>query len=154
MYTITAIGGVGGPRSEAFAINAVGAVAGTAMEANARPQGFAYQNALQSFGPDTEARGINSAGAIVGTQGAYATVWKLGSVVTLGSLGGGESVGLGINDLGDVTGASPTVEGFIRAFLYTDGRMLDLGTLGGQRSVGVARERRLPGCRIGANSPR
>jgi len=50
----------------------------------------------------------------------------------LGALGGIHSYGSGINNSGQVTGSSDlTCEGLVpRAFLYSDGRMIDLGTLG------------------------
>ena len=136
MYTLTQIGGVGGSRSEAFAINAVGVAVGAALDVEGRSQGFAYEEFVQSFGQDTEARGINSTGQIVGTQGGYATVWKGGSAESIGTLGGAESTGLAINDLGYVTGAGLRADGQGHAFLAADGKLIDLGTLGGASSAG------------------
>ena len=40
----------------------------------------------------------------------------------------------GINSLGQVVGYADTTEGLQRAFLYDNGRMIDLGTLGGRQS--------------------
>jgi uncharacterized membrane protein len=68
MYTLTNIGGVGGSRSDAFAINAFGAVAGSAFDVEDRSHGFAYEGFVADLGQDTDARGINSQGHIVGTQ--------------------------------------------------------------------------------------
>lgn len=56
------------------------------------------------------------------------------TVTDLGTLGGTESRGLGINSSGHVTGYSYTSSGDKHAFLY-DGTMHDLGTLGGD-SIG------------------
>ena len=117
MYTLTNIGGVGGSRSDAFAINAFGAVAGSAFDMENRSHGFAYENFVSDLGRDTDARGINAEGQIVGTQNGYATVWKGGSVETLGRFGGGQSTGLSINDYGYVTGASLRTDGQQHAFL-------------------------------------
>jgi probable HAF family extracellular repeat protein len=136
MYTLTNIGGVGGSRSEAFAINAVGVAVGAAIDIDGRSQGFAYEQFVQSFGEDTDGRGINSPGQIVGTQGGYATVWKGGSAERLGTLGGAESAGFAINDLGYVTGASLTNDGQSHAFLASGGNLIDLGALGGTWSAG------------------
>src|SRR5689334_4315033 len=51
------------------------------------------------------------------------------------SLGGSFSEGFSINDLGQVTGESTTRTAG-RAFLYSNGQMRDLGTLGGSFSEG------------------
>ena len=53
------------------------------------------------------------------------------TVTDLGSLGGGSSVGLDINNSGQVTGYSTLPSGATHAFLYSGGVMTDLGTLGG-----------------------
>jgi probable HAF family extracellular repeat protein len=54
----------------------------------------------------------------------------------LGTLGGTESEGLGINGRGDVTGLSETANGNIHAFLWNGTVMQDLATLGGPNSFG------------------
>ena len=56
------------------------------------------------------------------------------SITDLGSLGGGRTTPMGINNRGAVVGFSNSVEGLTRAFLYTKGSLLDLGTLGGDES--------------------
>jgi probable HAF family extracellular repeat protein len=48
----------------------------------------------------------------------------------LGTLGGGNSAGLAINNAGQVTGNAYTSAGVYHAFLYSNGQMTDLGTLG------------------------
>src|SRR5690348_8617307 len=60
------------------------------------------------------------------------------SVTDLGSLGGGLSHGLAINEAGDVTGSSVTVSVYAtsHAFLYSHGRMTDLGSLSSSDSEG------------------
>jgi probable HAF family extracellular repeat protein len=60
----------------------------------------------------------------------------------LGTLGGPESFGAGVNASGQVAGQSMTANGASHAFLYTGtpgsgGAMVDLGTLGGDYSTGV-----------------
>jgi probable HAF family extracellular repeat protein len=55
----------------------------------------------------------------------------------LGTLGGSESWGRAINDIGEVTGGSETAGGVQHAFLYSAWTgMEDLGTLGGSDSFG------------------
>jgi len=56
------------------------------------------------------------------------------SIADLGSLGGGRTSPMGINNRGAVVGFSTTVDGLTRAFLYTGGSLVDLGTLGGDES--------------------
>ncbi len=57
----------------------------------------------------------------------------------LGTLGGTNSYGYGINAAGQVTGnAYTTGNAATRAFLYSNGSMTDLGTLGGTNSYGNA----------------
>jgi probable HAF family extracellular repeat protein len=58
------------------------------------------------------------------------------TVTDLGTLGGSESYGYGINSAGQVTGESTTSDGLVRAFLYSNGTMTDLGSLGGAESAG------------------
>jgi len=78
---------------------------------------------------------------VFGAVQQIAVVWKDGQIVSLGTLGGGISFGNAMNNRGDVVGISanaiPDPFSFIgvgtqiRAFLWRDGVMLDLGTLGG-----------------------
>src|SRR5205809_995323 len=57
------------------------------------------------------------------------------NLVDLGTLGGAYSQAFGINDGGQIVGASDTTGGANRAFLWQGGLMTDLGTLGGRDSA-------------------
>ena len=70
-------------------------------------------------------------GEEMGAAGAPASTY---SITDLGSLGGGRTSPMGINNRGAVVGFSATLDGLTRAFLYTDGSLVDLGTLGGDDS--------------------
>jgi len=61
---------------------------------------------------------------------------KSWSIADLGSLGTGDSTAVAINDAGDIVGYSyPSSSSSVqRAFLYRNGQMIDLGTLGGGTS--------------------
>jgi probable HAF family extracellular repeat protein len=87
---------------------------------------------------------INARGEITGfAERAFATdrrgfLYSDGRVQDLGTLGGQDSEGNAINDLGQVTGRADTPGGDYHMFLYECGVMRDLGTLGGQFSQGNA----------------
>jgi len=80
----------------------------------------------------------------VGTPEYHAALWSDGTVTDLGTLGGTSSLGAGVNDAGQVTGfaqnAIPdpfSLAGLgtqTRAFLWQNGKMQDLQTLGGPDS--------------------
>ncbi len=59
------------------------------------------------------------------------------AVIDLGTLGGGSSQALGLNNAGQISGiAALTNNAGANAFLYSGGVMTDLGTLGGATSNG------------------
>jgi probable HAF family extracellular repeat protein len=82
---------------------------------------------------------------LTGFPETRAVFWNDGQIIDLGTLGGYESVGIAVNNRGQVTGfatnATPDpFSGFgtqVRAFLWEDGVMQDLGTLGGPDSPPV-----------------
>ena len=142
----------------AIAINDIGQTVGFYMappgEAYAAPQwhAFVYDNgAVTDIGPLTHqklgftvAYGINNSGQVVGygdgpagTQDAF--IYSNGTKLNLGTLGGDNSRGFGINNNGQVTGDSiVTGNTAEHAFIYTNGAMADIGTLGGRHSTGYA----------------
>lgn len=96
----------------------------------------------------------NAIDQLVGAPASLAVLWKDGKIINLGTLGGNESVAAAVNNQGEVVGAAlnsisdpypgryPDAEFFIfgngtesRAFLWREGKMQDLGTLGGPDSV-------------------
>ena len=52
-------------------------------------------------------------------------------MMSLGTLGGPDSTACGINDAGQVSGSAQDSAGISHAFLYSNGKMTDLGGLGG-----------------------
>src|SRR5208282_3902223 len=79
---------------------------------------------------------------LTGAPEFQAVLFHDGNVINLGSLGGNESVAFSVNNRGQAAGcaanAEPDAYGFClgtpqqsRAFLWQDGTMKDLGTLGG-----------------------
>ncbi len=113
-YTIVDLGTLGGTNSIGYAVNNKGQVAGDSYLSNGRTRAFLYAN---------------------------------GIMTNLGTLGGEYSgashytskyVFMGVNDNGQVSGTSLTSSGHEHAFLYQNGTMIDLGTLGGPDSNGNA----------------
>src|SRR5664279_2350364 len=77
--------------------------------------------------------GINSGAQIIGTeehaQTVTATIYTGKSGVSLGALGGLHSYGAGINRFGHATGSASVGGAFDqRAFLYANGKMVNLGS--------------------------
>jgi probable HAF family extracellular repeat protein len=82
---------------------------------------------------------------ILNGPGVHAVLWKDGHITDLGSLGGNASLGIYVNDAGQAIGLSDntTPDPFslfgigvqIRTFLWEDGVMRDIGTLGGPDAV-------------------
>lgn len=105
-------------------------------------------------GLESMANDINSAGQVVGWaetgEGSeyaglfrHAFLWSEDTMQDLGTLGGAHSEALAINDAGQVVGWAETADGaddpnaprpVPHAFLWQDGKMIDLGTLGGEVS--------------------
>jgi len=93
---------------------------------------------LTDLGASTYPSAINTSGQVTGSVGTRAFVWQAGHFIDLGTLGGEYSVGLAINDAGQVAGYSTKADGHYRAFLWSGGTMSDLGTLGADYSAGYA----------------
>jgi probable HAF family extracellular repeat protein len=98
-----------------------------------------------------EATGINNKGQVVGRSitshyDEHAFIWENGVMTDLGTLGGAYSIATGINDKEEVVGWStitpvdPDYPDFsfsyddLHAFIWKDGVITDLGTLGGSAS--------------------
>lgn len=126
-----------GPESEATAVNASGAVAGTASG-----RAFLWKEGrFLDLGPEpggSHAYGINDAGTVVGdswtlTERPAATVWDSGRLVRLPALPGEQaSVAYDINSDGLVVGRSTdSATGRHRAVAWWGSKLIELVDLGG-----------------------
>jgi probable HAF family extracellular repeat protein len=156
-YTVTDLGTLGGPVSNAIAINDFGHVVGFASVSNNSDVQHAFVWTATAgmhdlgtvSGHDADfsyAESINNSGSIVGYSFANAGplrafLWTQGGGMRdLGTLGGTTAGASGINNLGQVVGDSALAGDLAsHAFLWTAaGGMQDLGTLGGDYSHAYA----------------
>lgn len=126
-----------------WAMNGLGAVVGAsgAPGMPGRPVLWREATGIQFLGASEGiARGINDRGQVVGSMvdpgssGMRAFLWEEGSLTVLGTLTGETTVALGINEVGQVVGASEVGPGLQHAVLWEDGIVKDLGTLPGRGS--------------------
>jgi probable HAF family extracellular repeat protein len=153
----TDLGTFGSQGASANGINEAGQVAvfaSSIINNNIHDTGWVYRNGQTtrlptSGGPQTGAFGINSLGQVAGTvagtppSSPRAAIFSGQTVTNLGMLRtgpGGASYANAINDQGVAVGISnidfvmPGGGVAYHAFVYRDGRMTDLGTLGGYES--------------------
>ena len=140
--TLKDLGTIGANYSATRDINNNGWVVGESGSVNT----FLYaNNTMKNLGPaiggiDNRPYGINDIGQIVGTYDPSADLniyghafiydYNNNSLKDIGTLAGTNSVAYGINNLGQVVGYSYDASGKIRAFLYDDNIMTDIGALG------------------------
>jgi probable HAF family extracellular repeat protein len=140
-YTVTDLGTLGGPTSEANAINNRGQVAGVADLPDGRHHAFLWENGRMRDlgtlgGKNSEARKINNKGQIVGvaetrTGAEHAFLWSGGRMRDLGTFSGKLTEASGINDAGEIVGAAHAQDGGHSAILYQHGRWRRLKALSG-----------------------
>ncbi len=136
MYSVVDLGSFGGSSSVSYHINNAGVVVGWSQTAVNNNHAFSAsagspQDLNQAASSDSFAYGNNGSGETVGTSyingQAHGTLWS-GSGVT--DLGAGTSA-MSINVTGQVAGGNG------HAFVYSNGKFTDLGTLtGGDWSQG------------------
>ena len=144
------LGTLGGAVSEGNGVNILGQVTGTDFKdprsGQSLTRAFLYTNGAMTdlsplLGGSSYSTGsaINDSGQITGVNASgHAFLYSGGSVNDLGTLGGPQSEGRGINNLGQITGRADTTVNS-HAFIYSSGKMVDLGTLAlGSLSVGNA----------------
>lgn len=132
-----------GAGTAGYGISARGDVVGSKQTIDGAT-GFVYRDGHVTelgnlgTGSDGKAVDINDHGTVVGvsTTGTDAAnlhpyLYRHGQLHDLGAVGGADSTGaIAINNAGQVAGDSTGPDGWMRAFLYQDGAMQDLGGFG------------------------
>ena len=104
-------------------------------------------------GSYAQAHGINASGEITGASTlannstGHSFLYSAGKIKDIGSLGGTNSVGLAINKVAQIAGYSTLSNGSYRAFIYTNGKMTAVPTLGG--NYGAAYGINISGAAVG-----
>ncbi|HVQ89697.1 MAG TPA: hypothetical protein VMU51_01555 [Mycobacteriales bacterium] len=131
-YRLVDLGTLGGWSSTATAVNDRGEVVGASQTATGDWHAFRWSaGVLTDLGVAGTAIAINAAGQVLGTVGSTeAFLWSNGVLTRLGTLGGGYTYVSGLNDAGQVIGASGTTDGDEHAFVWSHGRMIDIGPPG------------------------
>ncbi|MEV4708847.1 hypothetical protein [Actinoplanes sp. NPDC049316] len=96
-------------------------------------RGRAYDLGAPAGQDDWAPVAINERGWIAGNAGVTtgrAYLWRAGSFLDLGTLGGPTAFAVDLNDRGQVLGLSETASGDLHPFLWQGGRMIDLTTRG------------------------
>lgn len=110
IYTVANLGGLASGPSTGYAINASGAVAGSAQSFSGNQQAFVSTPfGLKALAPNSDesyAYGINNSGTVVGTTyadgQAFGTIWSSTGTAQLGA----GSYAMAINNAGEVVGGN------------------------------------------------
>lgn len=137
----SALPDLGGVAGAAIDVNDRGQIAGWSETGPGKPVGAVWVKGevvnLGNLhdGGFSEARGINAKGDVVGfaslgTDGElHAVLWRDGTIIDLGTLGGKSSYANAINDNGIIVGWSDTKNGKQVATVWVNDRMYDLNEL-------------------------
>jgi probable HAF family extracellular repeat protein len=147
VYTVATVGNFGNLTSQSNGLNNAGTVVGYNYTAGGHTNAYiSHAGAATSLHPgapntgNSKAWGINEGGTVVGEVSVgnttRAATFRDGAVLqTLGTLGGTNSYGYGINASGHVVGVSDTSDGSQHGFMTgMNGELIDIGPVNGGSS--------------------
>jgi probable HAF family extracellular repeat protein len=132
IYSVQMLGPLGSSAAAVSAINNSGLTVGFVTNTQGYQVPVSFSNGQTNpFSGYGQANDINAAGTVIGTSYTnntpYVTEWSNGQATNLGISG----YGVGINNAGQVAGGYNTSGGLLHAFVWSNGTLVDLGTLGG-----------------------
>jgi probable HAF family extracellular repeat protein len=140
------LGTLGGAYSYAYAINQLGDIAGNSETKDGLQHAYLWPgDAMKDLGTlgggRSQANGINSRGQVVGWAYPASGTWRAflyenDAMTEIDTGSEGWSIANDINEFGRVVGQYQTPEG-ARPFLWVDGVVSDLGTLGGANKINL-----------------
>lgn len=139
-YMIIDLGTLGGSGSAALAVNNMGQVVGQAGAPDGTMHAFLWENGVMTDLHSSDlvrswsiAVDINNHCQVIINRNSAVFLWEDGETIPLGSLYPGYfTTGYALNDAGQAVGCSGALFDYDqRVFLWADGVMTDLGTLGG-----------------------
>jgi probable HAF family extracellular repeat protein len=120
----------GNSQSRAEGVNQRGDVVGTTYGGPGEQHAVLYRDGQIIDLGQGRALAINKRGEVVGgtvvVDVTHAFLYSSGKLLDLGTMGGETSIAVDINDAGEIVGNSQTATGQSRAFLHSDGAMLEL----------------------------
>jgi probable HAF family extracellular repeat protein len=144
--TMKNLGTLGGNYSEGTALNNLGEVVGSS-QTKSGSETFLFRNGKMAGIGSFSAAAINDSGVIAGamsipgTGHSDAILWQTGKITDLGLLPGEGGIftgAAGINKTNEVTGSGDNRESMLRAWVWRNGTMTDIGTLGGPQAAAYA----------------
>lgn len=131
IYSVVDLGALGTGAAMPAGLNSSGTAVGFVTNVSGNQVPVSFNGQASPLGGVGQASGVNDAGTVVGTQMAGAnpilTEWSNGQSTNLNISG----YGTGINNAGQVVGGYVTGNGQLHAFTWSNGTMVDLGTLAG-----------------------
>lgn len=120
----------GNSQSRAEGVNQRGDVVGSTFGGPGEQHAVLYRDGQIIDLGQGRGLAINKRGQVVGgtvvVDVTHAFLYSGGELLDLGTLGGETSIAVDINDAGEVVGNAETATGQSRAFLYSDGALLEL----------------------------